>query len=67
MEPDAWISHILQLSYDNSSGHGQVKVEEYATDKLSLAMDLIKLMTFNKDTIDERKIDGCFAFPAVGE
>lgn len=66
-QPDALISHIRQLSYDCSLGQGEVKIEEYANDKFCLAIDLIKLATFNKDTIDEQRLNACFAFQAVGK
>lgn len=65
-QPDALISHIQQLNYDYSLGHGEVKIEQYANDKFGLAVDLIKLATFNKDAIDERGLNSCFAFQVVG-
>ncbi|KAH8549468.1 hypothetical protein BGW37DRAFT_501298 [Umbelopsis sp. PMI_123] len=65
-QPDAIVSHVKQLNYDCSLGHGEVKAEEYTNDKYCLSVDLIKLATFNKDAIDERHLNSCLAFQVVG-
>jgi hypothetical protein len=48
MEPDALISHIRQLKKFTTTvrATARSKFEEYATDKLSLAIAFIKLVTF---------------------
>lgn len=65
--PDAVISKVVQLDYEESLGFGEVKLAEPNPDKNAICLDLLRLGVFSKSTIDENAMDGVLAFQVHGK
>ncbi|CEG63106.1 hypothetical protein RMATCC62417_00309 [Rhizopus microsporus] len=64
--PDATISKLTQMSFGPSLGFGEAKVTQSTCDKYMLCLNLTRLATFAKDTIDENKLNASLSFQIHG-
>ncbi|CEI97291.1 hypothetical protein RMCBS344292_11427 [Rhizopus microsporus] len=64
--PDATISKLTQVSFGPSLGFGEAKVAQSTCDKYMLCLNLTRLATFAKDTIDENKLNASLSFQIHG-
>ncbi|ORX48774.1 hypothetical protein DM01DRAFT_262919, partial [Hesseltinella vesiculosa] len=62
--PDAVISKVNQLSFGQSLGFGEARVQHASN--YELCHDLLRLALYSKDSIDMNYLDGCMLFQVHG-
>lgn len=58
---------IIKQDTRDSRGFGEAKVAQPTCDKYMLCLDLTRLATFAKDTIDENKLNASLSFQIHGK
>jgi hypothetical protein len=64
--PDALVSEVEQSAWGSCRAYGEAKVAEKERAIYDLAVDLIRLAVFAKDSIDESKMRNVLTFQVIG-